>query len=147
MSEEARQQLAKRTLTESECQALAQVWNNDAWSLHPAEEAQKIDDQRITARYPSTMQEVAEALDEDKVDSDEASTISDGSEFSLRSQLEQDLSEFEANKSDCELEEASGDQRSIAKQPGSQGWPDKQRAFFVWEKDPLWVQLKQVERD
>jgi hypothetical protein len=50
MSEEARQQLAKRTLTESECQALAQVWNDDVWSLHPAEEAHKIGDQRITAR-------------------------------------------------------------------------------------------------
>lgn len=55
------------------------------------------------------MQEVAEALDKDEVDSNEASTISDGSEFSLRSQLEQDLSEFKANTLDCELKEASGD--------------------------------------
>ncbi|KAI4643954.1 hypothetical protein J4E85_010836 [Alternaria conjuncta] len=32
-------------------------------------------------------------------------------------------------------------------QVGSHGWPDNQRAFFVWEKDPLWVQLKEVERN
>ncbi|EDU46123.1 CypX Cytochrome P450 [Pyrenophora tritici-repentis] len=32
-------------------------------------------------------------------------------------------------------------------QPESQGWPDKQKAFTVWEKIPLFVQLKQVERD
>jgi hypothetical protein len=115
MSEEARQQLAKRTLTESECQALAQVWDDDVWSLHPAEEAHKIDNQRTTARCPSTMQEVVEALDEDEADSDDASTISDGSEFSLESQLEQDLSESEANTSDCELEQASGDLRPMAK--------------------------------
>lgn len=31
-------------------------------------------------------------------------------------------------------------------QPKSHGWPDEQRVFIVWEKGPLWVQLKQVER-
>lgn len=30
-------------------------------------------------------------------------------------------------------------------QPESHAWPDKQRAFTVWEKIPLMVQLKQVE--
>lgn len=30
--------------------------------------------------------------------------------------------------------------------PESVTWPDQQRAFLVWEKIPLMVQLKQVER-
>jgi hypothetical protein len=115
MSEEAKQQLAKRDLTESECQALAQVWDDDVWSLCPAEEAHKLDDHRIIARFPSTMQEIAEALGEDDADSDEASTISDGSECSVEVQLEQNLSNFEANTSDCELKESSGDLRFMAK--------------------------------
>jgi hypothetical protein len=88
MSEEARQQQTKRTLTESENQALAQVWDDGVWSLYPAEEAHKIDDQRVTTRCPSTMQEVAEALDKDKAYSDDASTISGGSKYSLGSQIE-----------------------------------------------------------
>jgi hypothetical protein len=118
MSKEARQQLAKRNLTESECQALAQVYDDDVWSLHPAEEAHKMDDQRITARSPSTMQESAEALGKDDADTDEASTIFDSSECSIGIQLEQDLSEFEANTLDCELEEASGDLRSMRSHVG-----------------------------
>jgi len=32
-------------------------------------------------------------------------------------------------------------------QPESHSWPDNQKAFIVWEKGPLWVQLKQVERN
>ena len=32
-------------------------------------------------------------------------------------------------------------------QPESRDWPDRQKAFLVWEKIPLWVQLKQVERN
>jgi len=35
----------------------------------------------------------------------------------------------------------------IALQPECRGWPDEQKAFIVWEKDPLWVQLKEVERN
>jgi cytochrome P450 len=31
-------------------------------------------------------------------------------------------------------------------QSKSHGWPDKQKAFLIWEKIPLMVQLKQVER-
>jgi hypothetical protein len=76
MGEEERQQIAKRNLTESQCQALVQVWDDDVWSLNPAEDAHKMDDQRIMARFPSTMQEIAEALGDDDIDSDEASTIS-----------------------------------------------------------------------
>ncbi|CAA9965759.1 Cytochrome p450 3a17 [Pyrenophora teres f. maculata] len=32
-------------------------------------------------------------------------------------------------------------------QSESQGWPDDHKAFSIWEKTPLIVQLKQVERD
>ena len=35
----------------------------------------------------------------------------------------------------------------IALQPECRGWPDEQKAFIVWEKDPLWVQLKEAERN
>jgi|SRR5690242_10172411 len=34
----------------------------------------------------------------------------------------------------------------IALKPESNGWPDQQKAFLVWEKGPLMVQLKQAER-
>jgi hypothetical protein len=119
MSEKARQQLAKRALTKIECQALAQVWEDDVWSLYPAEEARRTDSRRATRRFPSAMRRPADVLDEEEAESDDASTISDSSESSLESQLEQDLSDFEAEISDCELERASSDLKPTAGRPDS----------------------------
>jgi hypothetical protein len=118
MSEGARQQLVKRTLTESECQALARVWEDDVWPTYPANEVHKIESRETTVGYPSG-QKYAEAEDEEGIDSDDASMSTDGSEYSIESQFEQDLSDFEANVSDRKLDKAFNDLRQTKRRLNS----------------------------
>jgi hypothetical protein len=63
MSDEARQPLVKKTPTERECEALARVWEDDAWSAYPAEEAHETDSRKTTVRCPSTSQELKRGTD------------------------------------------------------------------------------------
>jgi hypothetical protein len=104
MSDEARQQLVKRSFTESECEALAQVWEDEIWSAYPAMEAHKARGCGTTARCSSTRQKRAGIEDEDDNDSHDASISTSGSEYSFGSQLEEELSSFEANVSDSEAD-------------------------------------------
>ena len=117
--EGARQQLVERTLTESECQALARVREDDVWSTYPANEVHKTESRETTVGYPSTGQKYAEAEDEEGIDSDDASMSTDGSEYSIESRFEQDLSDFEANVSDRELDKAFDDPRQTKRRLNS----------------------------
>ena len=84
------------------------------WSLYPAEEEHRTDGRRATRKFPSAMHEPTDVLDEEGAESDDDFTIPGSSESSLESQLEQDLSDFEAEMSDCEVERASSDLKPTA---------------------------------
>jgi hypothetical protein len=106
MSQNARQQLARRALTKFECKALAQVWEDDMWSLCLEEEERGTDHHRAIRNSSLAMQEPADVLDEG-AESDNDSTISDSSVSSFESHFEEDRSDFEAERSDCEVQRAS----------------------------------------
>jgi hypothetical protein len=76
------------------------------WSLRLAEEERGTNHHRANRNSSLAMQEPAHVLDKG-VESDDDSTISNSSESLFESHLEEDGSDFEAEKSDCKVQRAS----------------------------------------
>jgi hypothetical protein len=95
------------------------VWEDDICSTYPANEVHKTESQETTVGYPLTGQKYAEAEDEEGIDSDEALMSTDGSEYLIKSQFGQDLSDFEANVLDRELDKAFNNLRQTKRRLNS----------------------------